>query len=299
MLTTSLMFFVVLKRSWPMPYSYQISNGRVNLRGRGFCPIPAHYRGIPDPVQNRVNAPYFGRGSFMSNSLKGICYLPFPPLRVHIVLFTARKADSCKMHLWMQSKRVQGSFYPERVAMSTTFCALLLFQLPWLMKVIPRVLPKIHVGNYGQFPSEQIVQTESELDSITLSLIKRQVEWKEKLTSCTKSLWEKILLGSNITTLSVPLGKLAGESSPASTVSSISSGQLQVCGVKVKQIVCEVSKKSEGEWVPLKVWYHICLWGLNSQTNKLMEKSQTFDRNFGHLHINAVTFLSRKQFKRP
>ena len=55
-------FFVVLKSSWPKRYSCpakfhccQMPNARVKLGGGGGFSAPLHYRGIPDPVQNRVN----------------------------------------------------------------------------------------------------------------------------------------------------------------------------------------------------------------------------------------------------
>ena len=74
---------------------------------------------------------------------------------------------------------------------------------------------------------------------------------------------------------------------------------------------------------PTNFWYHGCLSGLNSQTNKPMEKSRTlgtnmvcacylllqeanfhirlicFDHNFGHPHIDVVTFVPRGQSKKP
>ena len=69
--------------------------------------------------------------------------------------------------------------------------------------------------------------------------------------------------------------------------------------------------------------YHVCLWGLNTQTNKLMGKSWTlwtnmvsvcylfvkevnmhinliyFGHNFDHPWINAITFVPNKQSKKP
>ena len=52
--------FVVLKSSWPILYSYQVSllsDPRWQSKtGEAFLPPPPiHYRGIPDPVQNKVN----------------------------------------------------------------------------------------------------------------------------------------------------------------------------------------------------------------------------------------------------
>ena len=55
-----------------------------------------------------------------------------------------------------------------------SFCSesmLLLFQQPWVMKVIPLVLPRITLRNcQWQFPSEQTVLTNSERESIVLKL---------------------------------------------------------------------------------------------------------------------------------
>ena len=53
----SLIFFVVLKSSWPFLYSYQVSllsDTKWQSYEGAFLPPPVQYRGSPDPVQNRV-----------------------------------------------------------------------------------------------------------------------------------------------------------------------------------------------------------------------------------------------------
>ena len=94
----------------------------------------------------------------------------------------------------------------QQLSVRGVFCsqsALSLFQLPCIMEVIPWVLPRIPLS---AIPPEQIVQTDSELESTVLlvlweSLIKGQGKWKGKLTSSNKT-----LLGSKITTLQFPQG---------------------------------------------------------------------------------------------
>ena len=56
-------FFFKVLSLYSIPTKFhccQTPNGRVKLGGGGlFCP-PVHYRGIPDPVQNRVKLPRYG-----------------------------------------------------------------------------------------------------------------------------------------------------------------------------------------------------------------------------------------------
>ena len=107
----------------------------------------------------------------------------------------------------------------EAVAMSTTFSAgvsfcsvgpLLLFRQACVMKVIPRVLPRISPRNCGNSPPEQILQTDSASELVSIILLKlgqktnkieRQIDQLHLITLVSR---EKVLLGSNIATLSVP-----------------------------------------------------------------------------------------------
>ena len=97
-------------------------------------------------------------------------------------------------------------------------------------------------------PPVQIVQTDSEFESTVLKLDEKASKMEtpiDQLPLKVLASREKVLLGSNLTTLSVPSGKLSGESPPASAILSISCGQLLVCRVKVQQVnrLYKVSKE--------------------------------------------------------
>ena len=86
-----------------------------------------------------------------------------------------------------------------------------------------------------QFPPEQVVQTDSELESIVLKLDQIASKMERQIDQLHKKSWSeerKYCLDQ----IPVPSGKLLGESPPASAILSISSGQHLVCRVKVRQV---------------------------------------------------------------
>ena len=79
---------------------------------------------------------------------------------------------------------------------------------------------------------------------------------------------------------------------------------LILCCIHISRHFLTLLKRRQ---VPIKFWYHVCLWDLNSQNDKLTEKSQTSGINMvcvcylllkeANIHINLV--LCNRDFDHP